>query len=87
MMIFIKHIFLFAENNFIFEFVIRYFIALFIVIMNFLFYIILTRNNLNESIYLLKKFQIKSIMNLKIDECYHLNNFEKIYKLIFKLFK
>ena len=26
-------------------------------------------------------------MNLKINECYHLNNFEKIYKLTLKLLK
>ena len=55
--------------------------------MNFLFHAVLVRNDLNKLIYLIKKLRLKSIINLEINRCYYLNDFEKVYKLIFKLFK
>ena len=55
--------------------------------MDFLFYVVLTRNNLNKLIHLIKKFRLKSVINLEINGYYYLNDFEKVYKLAFELFK
>ena len=63
------------------------FIALFAIIMNSLFHAVLTRNDLNKPIYLIRKLRLRSIINLEINKYYHLNDSEEIYKLAFKLFK
>ena len=83
----IEYIILSLEDNFLFEFFKNNFIILFIIIIDFSFYVILIRNNLNKFIYLIKKLRLKSIINLKINEYYYLNDFEEIYKFAFKLFK
>ena len=86
MIILIEYVILFVEDNVLFEFI-KDFITLFIIVMNFLFHVILTRNNLNKLIHLIKKLRLGLIINLKINEYYYLDDFEKVYKLIFKLFK
>ena len=83
----IEYISLFIENNFIFKLVIRCFITLFAIIINSLFHVVLIRNDLKKSINLFRKYQLKLIINLKINKCYYLNNYKKAYKMTFKLFK
>ena len=70
-----------------FESVIRCFIVLFVVVINSSFYVILIRNDSDQLIHLLRKLQMRIITNMKINEYYYLNDFEKAYELIFKLFK
>ena len=52
----IEHISLFAENDFMFKFVINCFIALFVVVINFSFHIVLARNDSKKSINLFRRF-------------------------------
>ena len=87
MIILIEYIILFPGDNFLFEFVINNFVILFVVVVDFLFHVVLTRNDLNYLIHLNKNLRLELVMNLKINEYYYLNDFEKVYKLIFKLFK
>ena len=51
----IKHISLFAKDNFIFKFIINYFIVLFVIIINSLFHVVLTYNDLKKSINLSRR--------------------------------
>ena len=85
--ILIEYIILSLENNFLFESIIMNFVILFAVIENSLFHVILTRNNLNHLIHLNKNLRLRLIINLKINKYYYLKEFEKIYKLIIKLYK
>ena len=87
MIISIKHVILSLEDNFLFESFKNNLIILFVIIVDSSFHVILARNDLNKSIYLSKKLHLKSIINLKINEYYHLNDFEEIYKLALKLFE
>ena len=63
-------------DDYVFESVDKCSIALFAVVINLSFYVVLTRNNFDESIHLLKRLQVRFVMNLEIDECYHLQNVE-----------
>ena len=83
----IEYIILSLENNFLFEFFKNSLIILFIVIINFSFHVVLIRNDLDKLIYLTKKLRLRSIINLEINGYYYLNDFEKVYKFTFKLFK
>ena len=83
----IKYIILSPGDNFLFESFKNNLVILFVVVINFLFHVILIYNDLNKLIHLIKKLYLKSIINLKINEYYYLNDFEEIYKFTFKLFK
>ena len=72
----IEHVKLFFKN-YIFESINECPIVLFAAMINFSFYAILIRNDFEQAIQLFRKLQIKSIMNLNIDDCYHINDFEK----------
>ena len=87
MIILIKYIILSLGSDFLFEFFKNYLVILFTAIINSLFHVVLTRNNLNQLIHLIRKLQSKLIINLKINKYYHLKDFEKIYNLTLKLFK
>ena len=52
-------------------------VALFVAVINASFHAVITRNNFDRLVDLLKKLQMSFVMNLKVDECYYLNNFEK----------
>ena len=55
--------------------------------MNFSFYAVLARNDLDYLIHLDKNLRLKSIIDLEINRYYYLNEFEEVYKLVIKLFK
>ena len=61
----IKHYKL-SSSNYIFKLIDKYSVALFAFLVNLFFYAILVYNNLNKSIYLLKKLYIRSIKDLNI---------------------
>ena len=63
-------------DNYVFESIDKCSVALFVIVMNSSFYIVLTRNNFDKSIHLLKRLQVEFVMNLKIDEYYYLQNIE-----------
>ena len=73
----IEHVNLFFKN-YMFKFINECLVILFIIIINFLFHAILTRNDFKETIQLFRKLQIKSIMNLKVDDYYYVNDFKKV---------
>lgn len=66
---FIKHVNLFFKN-YMFKFVNEYFVTLFIIIINFLFYAILIYNDFKQIIYLSQKLRIELIINLKANDDY-----------------
>ena len=63
-------------DDYVFESIDECSIALFAAVMNLSFYIVLTRNDFDESIYLLKRLQVGFVMNLEVDEYYYLQNVE-----------
>ena len=63
-------------DDYVFESIDEYSIALFAVVVNSSFYTVLTRNDFDESIHLSKRLQVRFVMNLEVDECYHLQNIE-----------
>ena len=77
----------FFFDNYIFEFIDRYLVTLFFIIINNLFHVILIRNNFKYSILLFYKLQLNLVINLEIDKYYYLNSFEEVYKLVIKLLK
>ena len=83
----IKHINLSAENNFIFESVKDCSIALFAAVVDFLFHIVLARNDSDQSIYLSSHLQLGSIMNLDVNGYYHLDDAEETHDLALMLLK
>ena len=80
--ILINYIDLSIENNFIFKLVANYLVVLFVFLVNFFFYIILARNNLNILIKLSRKLQINIVINLNIDKYYYVDNQENTQKLV-----
>ena len=63
-------------DNYVFKSVDKCSIALFAVVVNLSFYAVLTRNNFDKSIHLLKRLQVEFVMNLEVDEYYYLQNVE-----------
>ena len=65
-------------GDYIFKFINKYLVTLFIIVINILFHVILIRNNSKYSILLSRKLQLNLLINLEIDGYYYLNSFEKI---------
>lgn len=76
--ILIEYIDLYSEDNFLFKSVKKYSITLYTIVINSLFYVVLARNDLDRLIYLSKRFQLRLIIDLKINKYYYLDNFEEI---------
>ena len=75
------------SNNYLFKLINKYLVILFITLIDFLFYVILIYNNLDQLVYLSSKLQFSLIINLKADDYYYLQNINKVYKLVIKLSK
>ena len=56
MTILIEYISLFIENDFMFKFVISYFVVLFVITISFSFHVVLTRDDSKKSINLFRRF-------------------------------
>ena len=78
LVILIENIVLSIDNDFLFEPIKDYSIALFIAIIDSLFYAVLIRNDFDYIIYLSRKLQLGSIIDLEINKYYYLNNFKEV---------
>lgn len=72
----VEHIKL-SPNDYMFESVSECPVVLFAAVIDFSFHAVLVRNDFEQAIELSRKLQIDSIMNLEIDDCYYLNDFEE----------
>ena len=63
-------------DDYVFESVDECPVTLFAAVVNLSFHIVLTRNDFDKSIHLLKRLQVGFVMDLEIDEYYHLQNIE-----------
>lgn len=73
------------NNNYMFKPADEYPVTLFTTVINTSFHAVITRNNTNQPVHLPRRLQINSVMNLKIDEYYHIDDSKEAQKLTIKL--